>query len=513
MLEEKIKTIEQLAQIIDQSKKQGKKVALSHGCFDLLHIGHMKHFKEAKKMADILVVTVTPDRFINKGPGRPIFSESLRLEALANLESVDFVALNDSPDAVSLIKRIKPSFYVKGSEYKDLSFGKRIKEKEAVEQFGGQFVCTQKEEFSSSSLINSNFDHLSFKVSGFLQKIRAKYTSKDIEQILEKMSSLKVLVIGDPIIDEYHYCRAVGTTTKFPTISAVFQGETKMAGASLAIARHVAEFAKSVEYIGIVGDKDNEKEFIKKELSGINTFLIQVPNRYTTVKRRFVAGNYPTAIDFKESPADDYKLFEIAFMNDSLIGPNSEREVIDLIEKRIERYDLVILADFGHGMITPKIINLVKEKARWWAVNAQTNSTNYGFNFITKYKNPDFVCIDEREARLPLGDRYAKKEDVVRIISERINCKEIMVSMGKDGVMLKLDDFHYAPALVLKTVDTVGAGDAVLSMASLCRYLKLEPSITNFLTSVMGALATQVICNVEPVRKKKFIKFIKGTLS
>ena len=509
----KIKTIEELAKIAEQEKLKGKKVALCHGCFDLIHVGHMKHFNAAKKIADVLIVTVTPDRFINKGPGRPVFVESLRLEALANIQSVDFVALNDSPDAVSLIKRVRPSFYIKGKEYKDLSSGMRIKEKQAVEEFGGQFVCTEEETFSSSALINSNFDHLSFKVSGFLQKVREKYPARHVEEILERMSSLKVLVIGDPIIDEYHYCRAVGTTTKFPTISAVFQGETKMAGASLVIARHAAEFASSVDYIGIVGDKDNEKEFIKKELSGINTFLVEVPGRYTTVKRRFVAGNYPTAIDFKELPSDNYKLFEIAFMNDSLIKEDSEREVMDLIEKKIADNDLVILADFGHGMITHRIINLVKEKAKWWAVNAQTNSTNYGFNFVTKYKNPDFVCIDEREARLPLGDRYTDKEEIIKIISERINCKEIMMSMGKDGLVLKLDNFYYAPALTLKTVDTVGAGDAVLSMASLCRYLKLEPLLTNFLSSVMGALASQTICNVEPVRKKKLIKFIKGTLS
>jgi rfaE bifunctional protein nucleotidyltransferase chain/domain len=509
----KIKTIEELIKVVEEEKLRGKRVALCHGCFDLVHIGHMKHFNAAKKMADILVVSVTPDRFINKGPGRPVFSENLRLEALANIEAVDFVVLNDSADAVSLIKRLKPSFYVKGSEYKDLSSGMRIKEKQAVEETRGQFVCTEEETFSSSSLINSNFEHLSSAVSEFLKKVRDKYAVKDIEDILEKMSSLRVLIIGDPIIDEYHYCRAVGTTTKFPTISAVYQGKTKMAGASLAIARHAAEFSKSVDYIGIVGDRDNEKDFIEKELSGINNFLIKVPGRYTTVKRRFVAGNYPTAIDFKESPSDNYKLFEIAFMDNSLIGHDSEKQLMDLIEKRIAENDLVILADFGHGMITPGIIDMVREKAKWWAVNAQTNSTNYGFNFITKYKDPDFVCIDEREARLPLGDRYAGREEIVRVICQKTNCKEMMMSMGKDGLVLKADDFYYAPALTLKTIDTVGAGDAVLSIASLCRYLKIDPLATNFLSSVMGALATQIVGNTEPVRKKNIIKFIKGALS
>ena len=91
---------------------------LCHGVFDLLHIGHIKHFKEAKNLGDILVVTLTPDRYVNKGPGRPAFNEKLRLEAIAALDVVDFVALNTSHTAVVPIQKLKPNFYCKGSDYK-----------------------------------------------------------------------------------------------------------------------------------------------------------------------------------------------------------------------------------------------------------------------------------------------------------------------------------------------------------------------------------------------------------
>jgi len=521
MFEEKIKTIEQLAEIVKKEKNAGRKVALCHGCFDLVHVGHIKHFNAAKRFANVLIVTITPDRFVTKGPGRPVFNETLRLETLSNIGGIDYVGLNDAPDAVSLIERIKPNFYVKGDEYKDFKghpTGMRVKEKEMVEKFGGELVFTSEPTFSSTSLINNNFDFLPPDIEKFLRQIRGEYTEKEIDEFVEKMNSLKVLVIGDPIIDEYTYCRTVGTVTKSPTISAVYKNTLKMAGASLVVARHIAEFAKSVEYIGVVGGKDNEKLFIEEELGKmhIKTHLVTAPDRFTTLKRRFISGNYPTALEFKTAPPDEkmYKLFEVAFMGDSLIDENTEKEICSIFEKREKENDLVVLADFGHGMITPKIRETIAKKSKWWAVNAQTNSTNYGFNLITRYKKPNFVCLDELEARLPFSDRYNKnREEIITNISKALECDEVMMSMGREGLLLKTDKFYYAPALITKTVDTVGAGDAVLSVASLCSYLQFPPLIRVLFSAVSGALATQTICNTEPIRKRKFVKFIKGTLN
>src|ERR1035437_10279809 len=108
MTHSKIISIEELGVITAKLKKQGKKIAHCHGCFDLLHPGHIKHFEAAKNIADVVVVTVTPDRFVNKGPGRPVFNEKLRMESLAGLEAVDYVALNIWPTAIETVKIVKP---------------------------------------------------------------------------------------------------------------------------------------------------------------------------------------------------------------------------------------------------------------------------------------------------------------------------------------------------------------------------------------------------------------------
>src|SRR5881398_1847754 len=112
--DKKIKAIKDLAKAVADLHQSGKKIVHCHGVFDLLHIGHIKHLEAARQLGDALVVTLTPDRFVNKGPHRPAFPERLRAEALASLVCVDFVAINEWPTAVETISRIKPDFYVKG---------------------------------------------------------------------------------------------------------------------------------------------------------------------------------------------------------------------------------------------------------------------------------------------------------------------------------------------------------------------------------------------------------------
>ena len=116
--EKKIRPISELEIICSKFKNQGKKIVLCHGTFDLLHIGHLRYLKEAKKSGDLLIVTITADKFVLKGPGRPIFNENFRSEMLANLEIIDFVSIINDKSALPAIESIKPNVYIKGIEYK-----------------------------------------------------------------------------------------------------------------------------------------------------------------------------------------------------------------------------------------------------------------------------------------------------------------------------------------------------------------------------------------------------------
>ena len=139
----KIYNLEELKKKISIQKKKGKKIVHCHGVFDLIHVGHIKHLKSAKENGDFLLVSLTSDKYVNKGPNRPAFDEQNRITALAALKVIDYVALNRNPTAISAIKELKPDFYCKGPDYKshddDIS-GKIKDEVNAINQIGGKII-------------------------------------------------------------------------------------------------------------------------------------------------------------------------------------------------------------------------------------------------------------------------------------------------------------------------------------------------------------------------------------
>ncbi len=144
------------ASLIDRLKKQGKLVGLCHGGFDLLHPGHIKHFESAKKLCDVLVVSVTSDRFVQgrKGAGRPIFPDTLRAYMIANLQMVDWVVITDFKLGVDVIHALKPSMYIKGPDFIGKQTPGITAEREAIKVVGGKMVYTDDPKLSTTEIID-----------------------------------------------------------------------------------------------------------------------------------------------------------------------------------------------------------------------------------------------------------------------------------------------------------------------------------------------------------------------
>ena len=192
--------------ILKPIKRNGKKIVCCHGVFDLLHIGHLKHFKSAKKYGDILIVSVTPDKFIQKGFSRPYFKSEQRMESLASIEIIDFVLLNKSANAIDVINKIKPDYYVKGPDYKNFKddiTGQIKKEKLAVKKNGGKLVFTEDPIYSSSSILNQSGVLHNIPQKKFIYKIKSKINLNNFIKQINKLQNLRVLVIGEAIIDKY----------------------------------------------------------------------------------------------------------------------------------------------------------------------------------------------------------------------------------------------------------------------------------------------------------------------
>ncbi len=141
--------------LVSKLKSQGKTIGLCHGGFDLLHPGHVKHFESAKKLCDILLVSVTSDKFVKsrKGSGRPIYPDKLRAYMIANIQHVNYVIISNFERGTEVINLLKPSFYIKGPDYIKKTSPGIIAERKVIERVGGIIKYTQDPTFSTTEII------------------------------------------------------------------------------------------------------------------------------------------------------------------------------------------------------------------------------------------------------------------------------------------------------------------------------------------------------------------------
>ena len=503
---DKIRTVEELAAITQQLRNAGKVVVQAHGTFDLLHLGHVRHLEAARRLGDVLIVTVTADRFVNKGPGRPVFTEALRAEVLATLVHVDWVAINSSPDAVSAIDLIRPQIYVKGQDYQNPEgdvTGKISAERDVVEAHGGSLRFTDEVTFSSSTLINRHLNVFEPHVREHLSSLRSDGGLEDLLALIDSIRDYRVVLVGDAIIDEYQYVLPMGKSPKENMIATRYQDRELFAGGVLAAANHIASFCKEVDVITSFGAQQSYDEFARRNLRpNVRLHPIMRPGAPTTRKRRFVDPSYMR------------KLFEVYFMDDEPLSAELQAEVDDKIAELAPQSDLVIVTDFGHGLLGDSSVATLMETAPFLAVNTQSNSANLGYNLITKYPKADYICIDTPEARLAVSDRLSSVGDIVHRLQELVDCPKMIITHGKHGCVTydRGGAVHTIPAFAGNVVDTVGAGDAFLSITAPLVAAGGSVHQVGFIGNVVGALKVEIVGHRRSVDKPSLIKAITGLL-
>lgn len=503
----KIRNIDELASLAKSYRAQGNTVTLAHGVFDLVHLGHVRHLESAAREGDILIVTVTADQYVNKGPGRPVFAEHLRAEMLSAMECVDWTGISPWPSAEELIIRIRPDTYVKGPDYKveghDIT-GKISAERDAVERVGGRIIYTDDLTFSSSNLINQHFAFMEPEVQSFLNRMRKEDMLPKTLRAVDSIQDLKVLMIGDTIIDEYRYSVPMGKSAKENIIATRSEGSEVFAGGIVAAANHVADFCSEIEIITCLGLQETHEQLINESLhANVRPHFLYRPGVPTTRKSRFV------------DPGHMRKLFEVYHFDDTPLNGCLEASLCEAIGDKAKDFDVVIVADFGHGMMSSRAIHTVIEKSPFLAVNAQTNSANHGFNLITKYKSADYICIDAPEARLAMSDRFSDLGELIteRLINE-IECSRVAVTHGQEGCIVYApgSGIHRIPAFTQQVVDTVGAGDAFLSVTSPLSALSVDMETVGFIGNAVGALKVGIVGHRNSVEKVPLMKYLTALL-
>ncbi len=285
-----------------------ERVVLAHGCFDLLHLGHIRHLQEAKSMGDRLVVSVTEDAHVSKGLGRPHFTAEQRAEALRGLGCVDQVVISRAADAGEVIARIRPDIYVKGIDYQGDAGEGLAREKSAVAAVGGRIEFTSSEKFSSSRLINS--EKFSSDVMQYLDFCKVADFKNKILRAFETADKLKIAFVGEIIIDEYRYVKGLGRSSKEMMLACVETGEEQFEGGTLAASRHA--------------------EWPFGECLFLDAFI---------KKTRYVDNDF------------NRKLFDVYSSQKVQLSQNQRKVFRELLQEATTNSDVIIALDFGHGLI------------------------------------------------------------------------------------------------------------------------------------------------------------------
>ncbi len=498
--------LKKLSEITNKLKKRGKKIGLCHGVFDIIHAGHIRHFEDVKKKCDILVVTVTEDKHVLKGPNRPVNNHFSRAKVLNSLKFIDYVAINYASDATNPIKLLKPNFYFKGKDYlnkKDLT-RRLYKEVKAIKQIKGRIIYTNTPLNSSTEIINKTFSYVyNQKLNSFLQnKNKSKIYENCLLQ-LEKVKKLKVLLIGDAIIDQYDTVQVLNKPIKENLLATRYLNTEMYLGGVFAAATNLSQFNKNITVCTTIGNDKDLTSKIKNFKKQFKTKIFKEADKVTTRKKRYIDVGY------------NKKINEVYFMDNNFLGKSNLKKILNFLENKINNYDLVILLDYGHSFINDKIYNCLKRKSKFLAINCQTNSANLGFNLITKYKKADYICIDEPELRLATSNN---KDNIANVVTKdlikKINCKNVTITRGQNGCFSYINNKKlFVPAVISdKVIDTIGAGDVFLVISSLLHKVKSDQLTTTLISNIAGALKVDILGHSKSISNTHFHNVLQHLL-
>jgi bifunctional ADP-heptose synthase (sugar kinase/adenylyltransferase) len=329
-----------------------------------------------------------------------------------------------------------------------------------------------------------------------------------LRELVDNFAGLNVLVVGDIIFDRYTTVTVQGLTSKDGILSGRVLGEETQAGGALVVCRHLLEFTPNVRLIGLTGGDAWSDDLIRDVIPETADEILRHSEFTTIVKQRFV-----------EPPREGNqlsKLFAVNQINGNFPSEAVQREVADRVESLIASADLVMVMDFGHGVMGESIRRLVEEKAKFMALNCQTNSNNHGFNIINRqYRRCDSFSLDQAEIQLACGKRICEFGEELAKLKTDFSAKYAWLTRGGvETIGMRDGEANCVlPPFEGRVVDTIGAGDAFTSVASLAAASGLPINICTFLGQLAGAQAVRVIGNSEPIRKHRLLKGCEAMLT
>lgn len=441
------------------------KTVLAHGVFDLLHPGHIEHLRQAREMGDRLVVSVTADEYVNKGPGRPVYCLRDRMTMVSAIGFVDEVRPSVHPSAVPVITELRPQVYAKGPDYAEAEDDALDAERMAVEALGGAIAFTNGWTMSSTEIINANMPRVSDEAQTFLKNVNL--SRADCLQWLDYCEHQRGCVAGEYIEDKYIYVEPFGRSAKDSVITWKVVGEESFAGGSMALASHLKALCPA-------------------------------------------SNVYDGAIRLTKTRRVELPFYHKVFAEVS----RSDTAAVNALPPLL-LYDFIVVVDYGHGLFAAdsETFPFTSDKAPFLALTVQANSLNWGMNTLNKWDRADYIVVDEAELRLAFRDSTTPLHALLGRCHKEWECKIAAVTLGHRGCIVTDGERTIeVPALADKVVDRIGAGDAFLALTAPLAKLGAPIEAIGLVGNIAGALQVGVVGNSKPIEKQTVRKWVKALL-
>jgi rfaE bifunctional protein kinase chain/domain len=422
------------------------------GRFNVLHPGHVRLFQFARGCGERLVVAVESD---NLAGSLAHIRQDLRLEGVQNCMLVDDSFVFDEP-IDNLIRRLQPSVVVKGREY-ERKFNPEV---EPLSGYGGKLIFSSGEvQFSSTELLRREF--LAESRTDFLPPhafmTRHGFSLDQLRDCVKKFSQLRVLVIGDFIIDDYINCEPLGMSHEDHTVVVSPIERRRFIGGAGIVAAHTASLGAATNFITVVGT-DDAASYAAQEFNRlhVNAYLLKDASRPTTVKERY--------------RSHGQTLLRVSHLHQSAVSINLQNQIIEQIRVLLEDIDLLIFSDFNYGVLPQSVVDtaITLAKASGVMVAADSQSSSQ-LGDIARFKGVDLLTPTEREARVSTQNREDGLVILAEQLRQRSDSKHLLLKMGEDGVLIHAssdvaDGWQTDQVVALNKypIDVAGAGDSML---------------------------------------------------
>lgn len=488
-------------------RDEGRTLVQCHGCFDIVHPGHIRHLRQARALGDALLVSITGDPEIRKGAGRPLIPEELRAENLAALDCVDFVYVDHSATASDLLAAVHPDVYVKGKEYETNADPRFRAEREIVERGGGRVVFSSGDVvFSSTALIAALEQHSDPYHQRLVQLAKApELAGPELFRLVSSFRGRRVVVVGEVILDTYILCDRPEVAGESPVMTLRPLEARNYDGGAAIIARHAAALGAAPILVTALPDSP-EGQSLRARLERDGIEVRAVPSDTPVPeKQRFLVGSQKIMkVDLVEPFVLDESRHEaLRRMAHEAAAESTPGDPLDMgVGRSAGQCDAAIVADFGLGLFSPRsLADLTRELrpvARVLAGDVSGRKSS-----LRSMVGMDLLCPSESELRDALHLHAEGLPLVTWRLLEETGSKAALVTLGADGLLAfaRLPDqspetgewkqrlaSEHVPALVPIALDPLGCGDALLATASLA----LASGGTMLQAAFLGACAAGV---------------------